>query len=176
VKDVTNNQEFPPLQFTNPPAIPKQGTYDLTLTQDTEYEITAKLDNLYCGEIKGKQKIQVVDPNDFHALCFSGPLDSPLKCSYPPINVPFGPGVLVDYVSNNSNQGANAALGTSVTKDGTTVVLQPYKKTNAFSRKPASGLWGIGLDAPSCIIYANLPEDDQTACVNIYLACSCGTP
>ena len=172
VKDLTNNKDLTPLTFTSPPAISKKGTYEVSLTQDTEYEITASLDDTWCGKVTGKEKIKVVDPNDFHTICASGPLDPP-KCTYSQSYVPFGQGVLIQTVANNSAQGANASMGVVVTKDGKTVTLQPYKSTTAFTKSSAAGLWTLGLDAPSCKIYANLPDDQQTECVDVYLMCNC---
>lgn len=172
VKNLTDNKDLTPLKFTSPPSLPKTGTYDISLTKDTEYEITAKLGDTWCGTATGKQKVNVVDPNDFHTICASGPLDPP-KCSFSQTYVPFGTGVLIQYVKNNSSSGVNATMGTVVNKDGKTVTLQPYASTSTYSGYQASGQWTLGLDSPSCKTYTGLSASDQTVCVDVYLMCSC---
>lgn len=172
VRNLTDGKDLPPLTFTSPPVFSKKGTYDVTLTKDTEFEISAKLDDAACGTVKGKQKINVVDPGDYHTVCSQGPLDYP-KCSYSQTYIPFGSGVLIQYVKNDSKQGANATMGTVVTKDGKTITIQPYGSTDIFARSPASGLWTLGLDAPSCKVFSSLSSSKQVVCVDVYLMCSC---
>ncbi len=165
IKNLTDNVDLPPLTWTNPSVGVYKGTSDVTLTKDTEFELTATGDEV-CAKVSGKVKVQVVDKGDFLKMCFSGPLDWP-HCEHKGYQ-PFGPGVLVERVHNPSS------LGVRVTKDKTSEFLAPYGDGYAHSNSPASGTWSVGLTSKQdCNIYANLPKDQQQLCADVYLQCKC---
>lgn len=165
IKNVTDGVDLPQLQWGNPQTGVCEGKADITLTKDTEYELTATAGRQACGEASAKLKVNVVDQGDFHELCFWGKLDWP-NCEHRGY-VPFGPGVFIDHVENLSD------FKIRVTKDVKTEFLQPYG-VGSLRGLHASGDWAIGLTTEhDCAIYASLPADKQKLCVKVYLQCRC---
>jgi hypothetical protein len=166
IKNVTDNVDLPPQTLANPNVGVYSGTADITLTHDTKYKLTAKGGDQHCGEGEATLTVNVVDKGDCDTLCYSGILDPP-NCTYSVGYMSFGPGVQIDSIKNATN------FGVKVKKDSKTEFLKPYAAGTAFRGYQASGNYSLGLDASSCTVYANLPHDEQTLCVYIYLKCEC---
>jgi len=166
IKNLTDNVNLSPLIIKNPGTGIYEGTADIIITKDTDFELTVTGGDELCGSASGKFKVDVVNAGDFHKLCYSGPLPWPSEHKG---YEPFGPGVLVDYIENLDS------LKIRVKKEHSTDTLPPYYSPGkGLSGLAANGNWAIGLTNETDYgIYNSRPKDAQKLCVNVYLQCKC---
>lgn len=171
IKNLTDGVDLPPLTIENPGTGVYEGTEDIRLTKDTDFELTVKgVDGQFCGNKSGKLRVNVVDKGDFANICFSGPLScTPSGSKENKGYEPFGPGVLIDHVENLDS------LKVGVRKDSSTDHLPPYwSRGTGLSGLEANGQWAVWLESEAdCKIYNARPVDAQKLCLNVYLQCQC---
>lgn len=170
IKNLTDGVDLPPLTIKNPGTGVYEGTEDIRVTKDTDFELTVTRGDRQCGTASGKLRVDVVDEGDSHKLCYSGPLScTPLGSKEHTGYEPFGPGVLIDHVENLDS------LKVGVRKDNSTDHLPPYYPQGmGLSGLEANGKWAIWLESEAdCNIYNARPVDAQKLCLKVYLQCKC---
>jgi len=172
IKNLTDRVDLPPLTYKNPGTGVYEGTEDIRVTKDTDFELTVTGGDRQCGTASGKLRVDVVDECveckehrcDYKEICGSGPLFWP-PCEHK-IYEPFGPGVLVECVENPNS------LKVRVAKDVKSDSIAPYQPGYGLQGLEASGTWTIGLTSENdCSIYDTWPQ--KTLCVKVYLQCKC---
>jgi len=163
--NVTDNVEEPGLSFSNPTSGVYEGSQEVRLTHDTEYELIVNGGDYCSGTVKQKLTVQVVNGNTrYQDICYDGILYWPKPFQG---YVAFGPGVLIDHTHNlqpdfQINVGNDSASRTETlpeSGDGT-----------ALSGYPASGNWTLNLvSEQDASRYDQQPN--PKLCVRVYLRC-----
>lgn len=170
IRNVTDDVDLEPLKLDNPKLGVYSGTKEVSVKRDTEYKLTAKLDDQVCAEVSESLKVYVINgdkKHDYKSICISGKAALP-DCVPKGGFVPFGPGVLIDYVYNASS------FKVRVDKDSKSDFIVPYGNGYGFQGLEAADEWSIALTTETdCSLYFNLPQDKQKLCVDVYLKCNC---
>lgn len=170
IKNLTDGVDLEPMSIKNNGTGIYDGTQELTLEKDTEFEVSVMGGDQPCWTASKKFKVDVVDKGDSCKICFSGPL----TCTALGSNArsgfePFGPGVLIDSVENLDS------LMVGVSKDASNKdQLPPYRGSKAFAGIDANGQWAVWLtNETDCSIYNARPQNAQSLCLRVYLQCNC---
>ncbi|HWR59030.1 MAG TPA: hypothetical protein VN328_09100 [Thermodesulfovibrionales bacterium] len=171
IKNLTDGVVLPPVTLRDPGTGIYEGTEDIRLTKDTDFEVSVTAGgDKRCVTASGKLRVDVVEKGDFFKLCFSGPLTCTKNGSKEMTGYePFGPGVLIDYVENLDS------LKVGVRKDNSSDHLPPYyQHGTGLSGLEASGQWAVWLESETdCSIYNARPANAQELCLKVFLKCNC---
>lgn len=165
IRNVTDNVDEPGLSYTNPTPGVYEGSQEVHLTHDTDYELTVDGGGYCSGKVTQTLTVQVVNGNRrYQDICYNGMLNWPKPFQG---YQHFGPGVLIDHTHNlqqdfQINVGNDSASRTETLResgDGTTL-----------SGFPASGNWTLNLLSEQDAGRYN-QQANPKLCVRVYLRC-----
>jgi hypothetical protein len=165
VTNVTDNVDEPNLPDTNPAPEVFQGTKQVHLTHDTQYELTVDGGTICSGKASQTLNVQVVSGNTrYHDICFSGKLSWPIPFQG---YQDFGPGVVIDHTHNLQDK-----FRIKISNDAapTPETLAESADGYALSGFPAEGNWTINLTSEQDVNPYNQQQQPQL-CVRVYLRC-----
>lgn len=165
IRNVTDNVDEPGLSYSNPTPGVYEGSQDVHLTHDTEYELTVDGGEYCSGKASQKLTVQVVNGNTrYQDICYNGILPWPKPFQG---YQHFGPGVLIDH-THNPQQDFRINVGND--SASATEILPESGDGTALSGFPASGNWTLNLLSEQDASKYN-KQPNPKLCVRVYLRC-----
>ncbi len=165
IRNVTDNVDLPGLSYSNPTPGVYEGSQEVRLTHDTEYELTVAGGETCSKTVAEKLTVQVVNGNTrYQDICYNGILNWPKPFQG---YQHFGTGIIIDHTHNLQDK---FRINVGNDSASTTETLPEGGDGTALSGFPADGNWTINLTSEQDAFDYN-KQPNPKLCVRVYLRC-----